>query len=109
MSLYSSAIGTSATKDALSIIARVTLPFSSAMAQSTPGRRVEVSPSREQTARKALRSSMENSLKVLVDAHYKRAERRINSHPYQQGMERRGKRAKILIEVVIEPALAAAL
>src|SRR5215471_14883592 len=71
MSLYSSAMGTSAMKDALSIISRVTLPFSSAMAHSTPGRRVEVNPKREQTARKALRSSMKAPSRCKVEGHYK--------------------------------------
>ena len=42
----------------ISIISRVILFFSSAMPHSTPGRRVEVNPRREQKVRKALRSSI---------------------------------------------------
>src|ERR1700730_11717176 len=71
ISLYSSRMWTSATAAALSIISRVTLPLSSAMAQRIPGSRVVVSPKREQTARKSLRSSIDVSPWLLsLAGHY---------------------------------------
>src|SRR6266853_1635976 len=70
MSLYSSAMLTSAIEAALSIISRVTLPFSSAMAQSTPGSKVAVKPKWEHTVRNVLRSSMKVSCDLKMAGHY---------------------------------------
>jgi hypothetical protein len=60
----------------LSIISRVTLPFSSAMAQSTPGSSVAVNPKREQTVRNDLRSSMKSPkmMVIMTAGHYSQTE-----------------------------------
>src|SRR4029077_8179598 len=84
MSLYLSAIWTSATAAALSIISLVTFSFSSAMAQSTPGSNVAVKPKREHTVRNVRLSSMKVSrvklkkeLKLKKTAgHYSQTESR---------------------------------
>src|ERR1044071_3307295 len=71
MSLYSSAMVTSAMTAALSIMSRVTFPFWPAKAHRTPGMSVEVSPRREQIEKKARRSNMRSLLRIRMAAHYK--------------------------------------
>src|SRR3972149_6761875 len=73
MSLYSSAMGTSATSAASSIISRVILLFSAAMAHSTSGSTVVASPTVEQTTKKSLRFSM-RCLPAMGMAGYYRVE-----------------------------------